>query len=283
MAEHMLIVGIENPQGEVKYIAAAFPSACGKTNLAMLIPPEIYRKKGYKVWCVGDDIAWMRIGEDGRLWAVNPENGFFGVAPGTNEKSNPNALASTRKGTIFTNVAHNLDDNTVWWEGLDKNPPKNSLNWKGEVWNGDPETKGAHPNSRFTAPPRTAPASPPSLKAARACRFPPSCLAAAAPRPRPWCISPVTGTTACSSAPSWRLRPPPPPPAPWASSAVIPWPCCPSAATTWPTTGPTGSRWARSWATRLRRFSTSTGSVWMTKATSSGRASATTSACWNGS
>ena len=157
MAEHMLIVGIENPQGEVKYIAAAFPSACGKTNLAMLIPPEIYRNKGYKVWCVGDDIAWMRIGEDGRLWAVNPENGFFGVAPGTNEKSNPNALASTRKGTIFTNVAHNLDDNTVWWEGLDKNPPKNSLNWKGEVWNGDPETKGAHPNSRFTAPAKNCP------------------------------------------------------------------------------------------------------------------------------
>ncbi|MCI9415244.1 MAG: phosphoenolpyruvate carboxykinase (GTP) [Clostridiales bacterium] len=157
MAEHMLILGLENPQGEVKYIAAAFPSACGKTNLAMLIPPELYRKKGYKVWCVGDDIAWMRVGEDGRLWAVNPENGFFGVAPGTNMKSNPNALISTQKGTIFTNVVHNLDDNTVWWEGLDKNPPTNSLNWKGEVWNADPETKGAHPNSRFTAPAKNCP------------------------------------------------------------------------------------------------------------------------------
>ncbi|MDD2418725.1 MAG: phosphoenolpyruvate carboxykinase (GTP) [Oscillospiraceae bacterium] len=152
MAEHMLILGIENPKGEVKYIAAAFPSACGKTNLAMLIPPEIYKKKGYKVWCVGDDIAWMRVGEDGRLWAVNPENGFFGVAPGTNMKSNPNALISTQKGTIFTNVVHNLDDNTVWWEGLDKNPPKNAVNWKGEKWDSADGSKGAHPNSRFTAP-----------------------------------------------------------------------------------------------------------------------------------
>ena len=157
MAEHMLILGVEFPNGEIKYISAAFPSACGKTNLAMLIPPEIYRNKGYKVWCVGDDIAWIRIGKDGRLWAMNPENGFFGVAPGTNEHSNPNALATTKKDTIFTNVVHDLDNNTVWWEGLDNNPPKNAIDWKGNKWDytkynkKDKSTCGAHPNSRFTA------------------------------------------------------------------------------------------------------------------------------------
>ncbi|MCX5700320.1 MAG: phosphoenolpyruvate carboxykinase (GTP) [Candidatus Omnitrophica bacterium] len=157
LAEHMLIMGIEEPNGHIEYVVAAFPSACGKTNLAMLVPPEGLKVKGYRIWTVGDDIAWMRVDSDGTLWAINPESGFFGVAPGTNSKTNPNMVETVKKDTIFTNVLLK-SDKTVWWEGADGEVPANGIDWQGRPWksglkdvNGKP-VLGAHPNSRFTVP-----------------------------------------------------------------------------------------------------------------------------------
>jgi phosphoenolpyruvate carboxykinase (GTP) len=157
LAEHMLIMGVERPNGQIQYVAAAFPSACGKTNLAMLIPPEGLRRKGYRIWTVGDDIAWMRVDTDGSLWAVNPETGFFGVAPGTNSRSNPNMVETVRKNTIFTNVLLK-PDGTVWWEQADGDIPPRGINWQGKPWKPDMTDEqgnkvlAAHPNSRFTTP-----------------------------------------------------------------------------------------------------------------------------------
>ena len=287
LAEHMLIMGVEDPSGRIEYIAAAFPSGCGKTNLSMLVPPEGLRHKGYRIWTVGDDIAWMRVGADGRLWAVNPENGFFGIAPGTNSRTNPNMMKTIASNTIYTNVL--LDERLRNLVGRRRRraarrrhrlarPPVEAGNERRGRQAGCPariRTAASRHRCRSVLRPCR------RRSSRTACRFRRSSSADAGRRSRRWSMKRWTGNMACSSGRRWLPSGPPRRRAAKAKSAATRWPCCPSAATTWAIISSTGCRSAGNCPVR-RESSTSTGFARMKTASSFGPATARTSACWNG-